>query len=728
MLKIRTWPQFLRRTSSLLLVTTLLSFFLFVQATQPPVCKAQGNCPEPAAYGRQPYPTELVDIFDRAGTNRLDTEAPDLPEIWKGYPPAEAEPIPPYAPCILLKAIGYTESAGWKQFEADYGQYGYTVISSDCGYGIMQITSGMEGGAGFDPSRVAAEPAYNIGTGARILIQKWNSLDVYIGNNNPYIVEDWYYAVWAYNGWGWVNNPNRNCPDSNPDCGYAFNPFRPPFDGTQPRSWYPYQEIIWGYAGHPPGSEFWQAVPLTLPPRESITNPPPTHIDTPQPSHTSCSVTYLSDVRINSNNWNSMIVVRNNSDDTIAYANVRFYDENGGLRDTKTNSTLAANEVWEVPLTWVSSFTRSAVVEASQDMAVVVENLKSGEVTNYQGITPSGSLGNAGWGQAGQPIYVPIFKHAWYGRSGDLYVQNVGNAPATVDLTLYQSLPEDNAGAPFHDSTWQRTIPARGQTIYRASQLGIPTDRVYSALLTSDQPLAVITVEHQSDGTGQASANGFSSGATTGYVPLVKKNWWGHNTGTSVQNLNGYTYTRVNYYEEDDTPDPDDPSTSWQGLQAYTTRVYYSPNTIPVTTFLGSAVVNISSSPAAVLVHEAGNGMYMMHNGFLAGTNTVILPRIYKNYGADNWTTGIQVQNVGGAPANVTIQYYDQNGNPAATDGDSIASNRAQVFWQGDASDPLPSPFVGSAVITSDQPIVAQVNVARDGAGDTGMSYSGFNR
>jgi hypothetical protein len=281
------------RARPLLLGAAWLSLLLFTQTSDPLRCAAQGSCPEPAAYGRQPYPNELVNAFDRAGTNRLGNEGPNLPQIWKGYPPSQAKLVSPYVPCILLKAIGYTESAGWKQFAAEYGQYGYTVISASCGYGIMQITSGMGGGAGFDPSRVAAEPAYNIGTGARILIQKWNSLNVYIGNNNPYVVEDWYYAVWAYNGWGWVNNPNRNCPDSNPNCGYAFNPFRPPFDGSQPRSWYPYQEIVWGYAAHPPGAEFWEAVPLTLPPRQSITNPPPTHIDTPQPSHGSCSVVYL---------------------------------------------------------------------------------------------------------------------------------------------------------------------------------------------------------------------------------------------------------------------------------------------------------------------------------------------------------------------------------------------------------------------------------------------------
>lgn len=187
----------------------------------------------------------------------------------------------------MLKAIGYTESTGWKQFDADYGQEGWTVISQDCGYGIMQITSGMGGGAGFDPSRVAAEPAYNIGTGARILIQKWNELNYYIGDNNPHVVEDWYYAVWAYNGWGWINNPNND----------RFDPYRGDWlcgQGGQDRNDWPYQELIWGCAANPPGQEFWNPVPLTLPDRADLnSDPPPTHIDTPQPSHGSCSVVYL---------------------------------------------------------------------------------------------------------------------------------------------------------------------------------------------------------------------------------------------------------------------------------------------------------------------------------------------------------------------------------------------------------------------------------------------------
>jgi len=41
-----------------------LCLALIVQASSPLVCSAQGNCPEPAAYGRQPFPEELVESFD----------------------------------------------------------------------------------------------------------------------------------------------------------------------------------------------------------------------------------------------------------------------------------------------------------------------------------------------------------------------------------------------------------------------------------------------------------------------------------------------------------------------------------------------------------------------------------------------------------------------------------------------------------------------------------------
>ncbi len=281
------------------------------QSTPTPVPSCPGENPAPV-LGRQPQPTAMVSTFFDAGLNRLGSDGPTLPLIWQGYG-AQAQQVTPYVPCILLEAMAYTESEGWKQFDAAHGECGFTTIGIDatptpqptptpdgpgtCGYGVMQITSGMGGGAGFDPAQVVADYRYGIGTGAKILINKWNSrynLGYRVGENNPRIVEDWYYAVWAYNGFAWKNNPNnddRYLPQDSRgiwQCGA---------DPGQSRNDFPYQELIWGCAANPPGNEYWSASQLSFPSDSEVFNGqfqlPPSLLNRPAPYHTSCSASYL---------------------------------------------------------------------------------------------------------------------------------------------------------------------------------------------------------------------------------------------------------------------------------------------------------------------------------------------------------------------------------------------------------------------------------------------------
>ncbi len=264
-----------RRWFPLLLIVTLLAGALMME--RPRSGQAQSACEAPPQTGRQPYPAELAPLFVSAGNVTLGSAAPTPGLINKGYPTVTK--VQPFVPCILLYAVGYTESA-WYQFDVpSYGQTGETLISFDCGYGIMQITGSVYNNE--HGRRVAGEPPYNIGMGVVSLVNKWNVSD-FVGSNDPAVPEDWYFAVWAYNGYGWVNNPNNTS---------RFEASRPPFDGTQPRSWYPYQELVWGFAAHPPsyqGRPMWPAVPLTLPPRSSITNPVPDWIPRPLPAHAPC--------------------------------------------------------------------------------------------------------------------------------------------------------------------------------------------------------------------------------------------------------------------------------------------------------------------------------------------------------------------------------------------------------------------------------------------------------
>jgi hypothetical protein len=100
---------------------------------------------------------------------------------------------------------------------------------------------------------------------------------------NPASLEDWYYAVWAYHCYG----------DRCTELGLHDNPDDPTLPWPRPmynspeqlgsrgqytRSDYPYQELVYGLIQHPPradGTPIWRALPVTLPPKGSVSHPEP---------------------------------------------------------------------------------------------------------------------------------------------------------------------------------------------------------------------------------------------------------------------------------------------------------------------------------------------------------------------------------------------------------------------------------------------------------------------
>lgn len=214
--------------------------------------------PAPSASAcSQPDLWAVAVAFDRAANGELPPNYPQIPAS------TGVQTVPP----SVLKAVGWVES-NWRQFTPG----GRPLLSFDFGYGIMQITSGMAGAFGSTQgsldagtqSLIASNYTYNIAYGARMLAQKWAGAPQ-VGNGDPTVVEDWYYALWAYNGWGWVNNPN------NPRFTRQGTP------ATHP-STYPYQERVLYLVAHPPkdrdGNPLWQPVPVTLPPRSAISSTP----------------------------------------------------------------------------------------------------------------------------------------------------------------------------------------------------------------------------------------------------------------------------------------------------------------------------------------------------------------------------------------------------------------------------------------------------------------------
>ncbi|HLI26181.1 MAG TPA: hypothetical protein VKZ60_03870 [Chloroflexota bacterium] len=74
--------------------------------------------------------------------------------------------------------------------------------------------------------------------------------------------------------------------------------------------------------------------------------------------------------------------------------------------------------------------------------------------------------------------------------------------------------------------------------------------------------------------------------------------------------------------------------------------------------------------------------------------------------------SGIQVQNLGSAPADLTLVYYDSNGStaPQWTEHASVAAGDAYTFYTP-ANPFLPDGFVGAAVLQATQPVGALVNL-----------------
>jgi hypothetical protein len=220
------------------------------------------NCGVEAVPGTNPSVADWQPIFAAVASGGAG--GPTLPKLQQGC----AAPVDVAAtfPCELLKAIAMNES-GWVQFCApttpadEVGQSSRTIIAFDCGYGIAQVTSGMHKGEmpSFDPQMVAADSAYNLATGAQILAAKWRAVKC-VGDRQPDLIEDWYTAVWAYNGLAYSNNPN------NP----AYPANRPVCDPNQGCPNRPYQERVFGWVEHPPSAAHWSAVALAYPNRGDI--------------------------------------------------------------------------------------------------------------------------------------------------------------------------------------------------------------------------------------------------------------------------------------------------------------------------------------------------------------------------------------------------------------------------------------------------------------------------
>lgn len=192
-----------------------------------------------------------------------------------------------------------------------------------------------------------------------------------------------------------------------------------------------------------------------------------------------------------------------------------------------------------------------------------------------------------------------------------------------------------------------------------------------------------------------------------------------YESGIQVQNLGTDTANiTVVYYNQDGSEEATVTDTI---TVADGSRTYFPIDDVS-DGFNGSAVISSDQPVAAIsnmLLTEEGGGMWAFggasYGGFNAGANALSLPLLMKeNSGFSTW---FNVQNAGSSDASVTVTY-----DTGATETATIPPGAAATFDQA-ANSELPSPYIGSAAITSDQPIVATVTELGT---TTVFAYNGF--
>ncbi|WP_158721090.1 hypothetical protein [Streptomyces sp. NRRL S-241] len=269
---------------------------------------------DPAKQTMQPKPRQVEWAVDQIVNGTLDKHV-SRPANWKnlGMPAYQPQTLFPRLglnsggriPAQVLLGITAQESNMWQasrvvvpgvtgnplignyygiKYAANGQQndpWGINWAEADCGYGITQITDGMrmhgreKTGEVATLSKLQQEAAAldytaNVAAGQRVLADKWNITNqdgLFVNNGDPKYIENWFFALWAYNsgyypkaaagnngglwGVGFTNNP------ANP----LWKANRTPFlegpagaddysQAAHPQDW-PYQEKVIGWAARP---------------------------------------------------------------------------------------------------------------------------------------------------------------------------------------------------------------------------------------------------------------------------------------------------------------------------------------------------------------------------------------------------------------------------------------------------------------------------------------------
>ena len=432
--------------------------------------------------------------------------------------------------------------------------------------------------------------------------------------------------------------------------------------------------------------------------------------------------------------WNSGIQVQNPTTSS-ATVQVKFYDSTGTLAYTTPAATVAAggSQTYYLPDAAFASLPNgkySGVVESDQAVVAVVNETNytaKGLADSYNGISSGATSLN-----------LPLVYRARNSTDSMIAVQNT-DASTTANITMqFIGTPPSTVNSSRTD-----TIPPLASKTYDISStafdaLGAPF--LGSLTITSNTNIAAIAHSVKNSSDGELSVyRAFSTGATRFLAPLVYNQWTGATTtdalsGVQVQNLGSTADTIVMTYTT--APALGGASyTSNQTVAANASTTFFMPTFpgVPAGNY-GSAVISSGSNQIVVVVNnvKSATGIASAYNAFAdgSGSTRVVAPLVFNQYSPD-WTTGIQVMNVGSALDTVTMVFRPTNSVPGSaasyTKSLQVGAGSNNTFYLPNFSD-IPAGLYGTAEVTStSQKIIAVINTTKYSA-NISTAYTGINQ
>lgn len=415
------------------------------------------------------------------------------------------------------------------------------------------------------------------------------------------------------------------------------------------------------------------------------------------------------------------------------------------------------NSVGNVP-----AGTYSLVATADQPIeAIVRTDFSDNGASGIYGSTPPGT-----------DVIVPLVLRAFAGQTSQITVQSAattgsstyrlqlfgrGSATAVVDLDNQTLEAGRSRTYDLGTGTEFQNLPNNG------GDLGVTTGFAGYARITVTSGEQIIA-QSFIDLIGVGAVAAFSGVASTAaqstlYVPLVRSNFFG-DTGIQIVNPSGtdtnatITFFTDPFSEQFTQNQYDDTYTQQIAVPANSSAIAFqgptgnsraaglpaggpedpindgvNGNTTPTNQgWFGVARIETSGSVGVLaVVNDTFFGQnfavqrqstYNSQTSNDAGTRFAIpLVRAF-HLAQEQYTTGVQVQNTTASPANVTLTITGYNNQTADPIARQIAANGALNFYQGDIPDAFEdvppelggTGWFGSAIITSDQPIVLLVN------------------